>query len=389
MDKEFQVSPLTGFLPETPPLERLPEYFEAWESLNDNLPELLKTKHLRQEVDKNLPLLLLSDRSLPTERHWNRAYKVLTFLSQGYLWQDGEEGAVCLLPKQLAVPWFEVSQRLGLPPVATYSAVLLWNWRLKDPKGPVTFENIQIETTYTGTKDEEWFYLISGAVDLAAVQGIQLAWRCLEEVKEGNTSEVIECLKGVRDSIQEMTMSLERMYESCEPDFFYSDIRKYQAGSKNLKAFSNGLIFEGVDSEPKGFVGASAAQSSTLPVMDILLGVEHMGTVKEFLDLQRWHMPRPHRQFLFTLSLRPSLKEFVLAKKSNEDLLNGYNECVQALGDFRNKHIIMVSRYIVTPASKMGGDKTEGGLATRGTGGSNFMVFLKSARDETLKCLIK
>ena len=387
--EEFNVSSLTGFIPEIPPLERLPVQFNPWEILIDKLSDLISQKRLRSEVDTFLPLLIVSDQSLPTERHWMRAYCVLTFLSQGYLWQDGEDGVPSKLPRQLAVPWWDVSQKLGLPPVATYAGVALWNWRLKDTNAPITLSNIEMTNTYTGTRDEEWFYLISVAVELAAVAGIFETTRCLEEVKGRNVAEVIRCLEKISTCIFHMKDSLNKMYEECGPDVFFGKIRQFQAGSKNLKAFENGLIFEGVSEEPKGFIGASAGQSSTLPVFDILLGVEHLGKAKEFLDLQRWHMPRPHRQFLLTLSLQPSLRTFVLENLSNNDLKLSYNRCVTALGEFRNQHIVLVTRYIVLPAAGTKHNKeTEGGLATRGTGGSDFMVFLKSVRDETLKCII-
>lgn len=395
MAETFRVYPSTGFFPKAP-LERLPDHFKAWEDLIDQLSVLLKSKRLREEIDK-LPLIVVSARDLPTEQHWERALKVLTFLSQGYLWQDGEEGAVPALPSQLAIPWWEVSQRLGLPTVATYAAVVLWNWKLKDPKGPITLENIQMDTTYTGTEDEEWFYLISGAIELSAAKGIDHAWKCLEEVKNGNIAKVVENLKAVTACIgKDMMDVLEKMYEKCNPDVFYGRIRQFQAGSKDLKAFKDGLVLEGVKPEPVRFVGASAAQSSTLALFDTLLGVQHKDSmVKTFLDMQRWHMPRSHRQFLLSLSLQPPLRALVLANKSNEDLLQAYNECVETLAEFRNQHIIMVTRYILIPSGrKASTDSTskkteEATLATRGTGGSDFMVFLKTSRDETLSCVMK
>ena len=114
--------------------------------------------------------------------------------------------------------------------------------------------------------------------------------------------------------------------------------------------------------------------------------MEHEGKVKALLDAQRWHMPRPHRQFLFMLSLQPSLRRFVVDNQTNKELVSAYNKCVEAMATFRNKHIIMVSRYILIQINKM---KGEVGGAAEETGGSPLMVFLKSSRDETLKCLIK
>ena len=383
----YGISSTIGFLPDEPPLDRLPEKYCKWEELVSRLPELLREQTLRVEIDNRLPLLTVSDTWLTSERHWNRAYLVLTFLSQGYMWEKGEEGTLPSLPQQLAVPWWETSHRLGLPPVATYAAVVLWNWRFKDPQGRPILENLEILTTYTGTRDEEWFYLISMATELAAAEGIKASVECLSGVKDNNKDLVIQSLKKVEENIGAMKIALEKMYKECNPEVFYGRIRQFQGGSKDLKAFSNGLIFNGVHEEPKGFIGASAAQSSTLPVFDILLGVEHLGKTKQFLDQQRWHMPRLHRQFLIDMTLQSPLRQFVIQHNTNKELIKAYNICVEALTDFRNHHIILVTRYIVNPAKKQSVVE-EGSLATRGTGGSDFMVFLKSVRDDTHKCII-
>lgn len=40
-----------------------------------------------------------------------------------------------VLPRNLAVPFWEVSQALGLPPILTHADFVLANWRRKDPSG--------------------------------------------------------------------------------------------------------------------------------------------------------------------------------------------------------------------------------------------------------------
>ncbi len=388
--EKFQVYPQTGFIPNVPPLSRLPEYFTAWEDLLDDLHRLLNAKRLREEVDNNLPLLVVSDGDLPTERHWMRARKILTFLSQGYLWQEGREGAVSVLPKQLAIPWWEVSNRLGLPPVVTYSELVLWNWRLKDTDGPISSDNILLESTFTGTENERGFFTVSVVLELVAASGINGAVECLREAENGHVSKVIEWLETVRISIHKVAEALETMYTNCDPEFFFHNLTPFLTGSEDFK---DGLIYEGVSPEPKRYQKASAAQSSVISVFDIFLGIEHKGGVEEFIYTEKWHMPGPHRQFLMMLSQQPKLREFVLVNKSNTELCNAYNRCVQALVDFRNKHIIMVSRYIVTPLSKImeakGGAKEEGGGAKEDGGGAPFVVLLKKSRDETVKCLVE
>ena len=384
----FNIFSRSGFLPEEPPLSRLPDHYEQWETIIDALPELLKEWKLRDKI-KELPLFPVSDSWLPTEQHWQRTYCVLTFLSQGYLWERGESGTVSILPQQLAIPWWEVSARCGLPPVGTYTSTVLWNWSLKDPSCSISFDNLRTMFSFTGTRSEEWFYLVPLGIELEAAVGVKAVVDCLTAVVNKDNNCIVQSLKTVAETPKKMLSILERMYDECDPDTFYKYVRPFQAGSKNLIAFSGGLIFEGVDNEPKKFVGASAGQSSTLPVFDILLGVEHHGTDKEFLDLQRWHMPRSHRQFLLALSLQPSLREYVQRNRTNDALVTAYNSCIKELGHFRSRHIILVTRYIVGPAQKQNIERKEGTLATRGTGGSDFMVFLKNVRDDTMQCMIE
>ena len=374
-------------MPSVPPLPRLPEYYERWEKLIDVLLKLVKNKSLREEVDLNLPVLIVSENELPTERHWHRACVVLTFLSQSYLWQNGEEGAVSVLPRQLAIPWVEVSMRLGLPPVATYSTLVLWNWKLKDSNVPIVYENIEIDITFTGTRDEHWFFILSAAVELAAAEGIERTSKCLEEVENNHIPGVIGCLKVVCSTICNVTAIFERMYERCDPDVFFNQFLAFLEGSVLLE---KGLIYEGVSREPKRYKGSSAGQSSVIPMFDTLLGIKHKGSVQEFFDKQIWHMPFSHRQFLFMMSQKPSLRDFVIANKANRELRDAYNKCIEAMVAFRSRHIILVSNYVVIPACKLGVDTAEEGGVNQGEGGANqgegegdsgapFMVFLKTS----------
>ena len=51
--EDYDISPVTGFLPPTPPLKRLPNaYYEPWEEIVDDLSGLLKAERLRERVHK-------------------------------------------------------------------------------------------------------------------------------------------------------------------------------------------------------------------------------------------------------------------------------------------------------------------------------------------------
>jgi indoleamine 2,3-dioxygenase len=81
---EFDISPKTRFLSDELPLRRLPDsFYEPWEAIVEELPELIKTVGIRERVDK-LPLLPAS--KLRSEGERRRAYLLLSLITQGYIW---------------------------------------------------------------------------------------------------------------------------------------------------------------------------------------------------------------------------------------------------------------------------------------------------------------
>ena len=156
---DYDVSDEWGFIPnpiQKPNLSCLPSSYEPWEQLLDNSVELMEMERFREEANK-LPLLSTDD--LTNESHWRRAYVVLTMLSTTYIWMGKETDVANCLPKQLAIPWVKASEMLGLRPIVTYSAVVLFNFNLinatGDPKEDLKAENIEIVHTFTGTEDEK------------------------------------------------------------------------------------------------------------------------------------------------------------------------------------------------------------------------------------------
>lgn len=104
---------------------------------------------------------LLSSNFLQKHKELRLAHLALSMMTMGYVWEEGEKDTVevtnCLLvflflfllppvfcflsysfkilPRSLAVPYWEVSQRLGLPPIITHADAVLANWKRKDPDG--------------------------------------------------------------------------------------------------------------------------------------------------------------------------------------------------------------------------------------------------------------
>ena len=81
--ENYRVSPESGFLPSCPPLERLPNpYYEPWETVATSLAKFIDNGTLKKRV---YTMPVLSTAFLLTEEEWRRAYVILGFVCNGYL----------------------------------------------------------------------------------------------------------------------------------------------------------------------------------------------------------------------------------------------------------------------------------------------------------------
>ena len=370
----FDVSTKTGFLPEEPPLTKLPPYFSSWNEVASHLSDLLQDRQLRNAVH-GLPTLEFSDNTLRSDEEWRAALVLLSGLFQGYMWQDGEAGLPSKMPSILVVPFDNVSQKIGTPLVGTYASTVLYNWSLKDAEKEMTIENLQAIVNHTGSEDESWFFMIHVLIELEAAPAIVAVWNGLAAQHERSNAALVHNLSKIESALTRMGRALSRMSEGCSPKAFYVNIRPFVAGTKGLL---NGMIYEGVDSKLQQYSGVSGAQSTPLKAIDVYLGIEHRGECARFLNDMQTYMPSKHSQFLQYLSDQPSLRRYVM-ESHDEKLIMQFNATVDALVKFRSDHIITVTRFIVNQNEHT----TNKSLETKGTGGTSFMVFLKKVRDDT------
>jgi indoleamine 2,3-dioxygenase len=373
---DYDISPITGFLPPRAP-GLLSGHFSEWEGVVADLTQLIKTKQLREVVD-SLPEVEFSESTLKSEEEWRRAYVLLCYLVHGYVWMNGQAGLVSKIPKKLAIPWVAASGKIGMRPILTFATSVLFNFKLLDPTGPIDMHNLQTIQSFTGTKSEAWFFLIHVCVEVAAASGLHAMVRAIQHMSTGDHASICKCLKEVQSSMECVTKETNRMYDGCDPIDFYVSLRPFLAGFKDLDAFPEGIIYEGVDSEPRGYYGASAAQSSAIYAFDTFLGTRHSGEEqRQYVMAMRDYMPAKHRAFLERLGEVPSIREYCKNSGSLE-LITSYNHAVEALVSFRNDHIILVTRYIVNQAKH----SVNPTLNSKGTGGTTFN-FLKRVRDDT------
>ncbi|XP_067681103.1 myoglobin-like [Haliotis asinina] len=372
---DYHVSRDTGFLLENPQ-EYLPEYFEPWNRLAKCMPDLVSSHSMREAV-KEMPLLDYS--KLAGYRQKRLAHMQLVLITSGYLWQEGDAGVVQRLPECVAVPLWHVSNILGLKPVISHPALCLANWKYTKDQG-----DIEVLYTVPGGSDSVWFFKVTCFVEMAFAKGVQAVQNVLDGVLEDDNVKVTAGLSGLTETVGNMQSAMKRMHEHLSSDTFYNTVRPYLGGWGGPSSpLPDGLIFEGVSEEPVQVVGGSAAQSSTLQLTDLLLGVTHSPDKQTFLDEMRNYMPPAHKQLLVDVMNMPRKLTFMVEDSEDTNLTTAYNKCLTALTQFRSYHVQVVTKYVVSASKKENRENSH--LANKGTGGTDLLPFLKALRDDTKK----
>lgn len=139
-----------------------------------------------------------------------------------------------------------------------------------------------ILNTFTGTRDEEWFYSISVSVEARGAQIIPTLLCCFDAIRHNRLDLILDCLWDIVNCIDELGIILDRMHEKCTPDVFYHQIRPFLAGSKSMAVagLPRGVFYDEGDGlgQWREFSGGSNAQSSLIQLLDIMLGIEHYAT---------------------------------------------------------------------------------------------------------------
>ena len=166
---DFDISLRTGFAPERIS-HRLPgDYFTEWETAAHSLPQWTIEKTVGENFD-SLPDREFTTATLGTdEADWMWAHVVVSFLAQAYISEDTSRDSVQILPPKL---WQATSSHIGVLPAATYAAIILYKYTLKDPAKPIAPENLQAALTFTGTSEESWFMMVHMLEEEGAAPGL-------------------------------------------------------------------------------------------------------------------------------------------------------------------------------------------------------------------------
>ncbi|KAM8972382.1 indoleamine 2,3-dioxygenase 2 [Pelodytes ibericus] len=386
---DFDVSEEFGFILKNP-LVTLPQYYKPWMDIAQNLALLIETKKLREEVNR-MPELSLEHLEGHREQRLARVY--LCHITMGYVWQGGEQAAVKVLPRPLAVPFHNLSQALGMPSIMIHADLVLANWKLKDPLGPLTLDNLSTIVSLPGGESLQGFVLVTLLVELAAIPGVKGVLQAIKAMLREDGQILLQALGDIAQSINKMSEALKLMYDYVDSDVYYNTIRIYLSGWKNNPAMPDGMIYKGAAEEPLYFSGGSAAQSSVYHVYDELFGIHHQPISSDFLLKMRQYMPPAHRHFIDWVMGVPKLTEYV-ERCGDPALVSAFNVCINALTDLRSLHIRIVSKYVTAAGVRarkrdLNLESAGQNVQERGTGGSQAMTLLKSVRDTCKEALLK
>ncbi len=378
--EDFDVTAERGFLtPHNMDEVTLPPDFAPIIAAGKSLADFITSGQIRSLL-KDLPEVNM-DAELPklNDAQLRMLMVHYSFIVQAYVW--GEAQAPKTLPRNLAVPYCKLADKIGQFPLLPYTAYTLDNWGRFDRKGPITLENIYVIQKFLGGQDEHWFIMVH--IEIEAKAGVALAAipALLDAVDKKDAKGITAGLKAVLAAWENINPVFDRMIDKCDPYIYYNRVRPYIHGWKGNPAMPEGLVYEGVDKykgQPQSFRGQTGSQSSIVPVMDALMGIGHENDpLREYLDELHAYRPPKHRLFIEAVAARSKIRDFVIAQNDKDTTLL-YNKIIDHVQKFRTRHLEFSAHYINKQAAKGEGNPVE-----VGTGGTPFMKYLKKHRDES------
>ena len=392
----------TGFLPKDN-LERLPTYFEPWETIIDRLAELNRERRLVKEIDR-MPALN-PNRLLRDGRELRRAYVVLAMLTQSYVhgssvpwWRLRDENdhgqrsrggdktesdLVTIVPKQLAIPFDWCCRQLDLPRVIVAAATDLWNVTFdKDTTAISTnvaeIGRFRLISSFTGTESEHYFHATPAAMHRVFSTVLLRVLRAPSAIMNDDVGDVEALCLEIADVLRTFRVIFREGAKRIDPSTFYEIYRPLLKGFDDA---SRPIRLTKSDGRTEAVVagGPSAGQSSMIIMLDALLGIEHACSAVAFQrEMVERYIPAPHRRLLHdfcdALVESGNIRDYLKLKTTTDaaksaSLREAFNGCIGAYADFRHYHLSIASRYLRATQT--------------GTGKSTFRVLLREIIDRT------
>jgi indoleamine 2,3-dioxygenase len=268
------------------------------------------------------------------------------------------------LPPAVARPLWAFSAHAGRAPSLTYASYVLANSTV-----PVSLRTptrqLEIAQTPTGTADESWFVGVHLSVEsaggevVAAIDGMETA---LDNDDEGL---ILGAIQAIESAVRFANDTMPTVRDRLDPQVFRDIIRPLLYGHDRI-------LFCGVPGEPTvTYIGETGAQSGMIRAADVALAVEHSDAITTSLSRFLACAPPTHQR---DFARAAAIGRRIVSRRLSPLVREARRAAIMALSVFRRTHLAVVSEYLAP-----GGQK----LTHRGTGGTDFQVWLKRLIDET------
>ena len=370
---QFDISSKYGFLMEPNVKYSIRKPYDKILEICEKLPYLIKSHEIQNVID-DMEIIIIDDET--TDVEYKMLYSMLCLIQSGYIWHNGEGKHNKKVPRQIVIPLHKVSEYLGIQYIITHYAIDCYNWKIIDETKPITLDNVKSIFTITSNKSEIGFCMVAVVIEYYGKNILDEIIRL--NILDLNESEILESFIVISNMLTIFNETMDKMYEVCDPDFFYGELRIFLAGWTNKVLFPEGMELEGINYNV-AIEGASAGQSAIIHVLDTFFCINHKGN---FHNSMRKFMPKKHADFIIWVSQNKVAKDFVL----NDGIKNIYNECIDKLGKFRSIHLGFIKQYIIDTKQKA---KYKSAISEEGSGGTNNIIFtLKEFKNETLNAMI-
>lgn len=360
----FDISPERGFLPLEDPLDSLPTGWEHLDEMGKNLPELIVLNNVNEEA-KKLPIPSSVDLCYLTRKELRLAWVRYCFIQSACVHTQKQPALIC---ENVARPMWQIAKILSKPPILSYDGYVLNNWSLIDRNKGIKVDNMRLVQTFINDPDQAWFILIHVDIEYQAATAIRNLRSAIIACERMDAMDLEYSLLDIEGSLGNILTTMARMTEGTSPDTYHR-IRPW------IMSFDK-VTYEGVDSQGKSrtscsWRGQTGAQTSIFQTLEAGLQVPELqeNMLKGFLKEMRYYMPLGHRRFIEEIEKRSHIRNFIISKAPK--LSEPYNRCVNKICDFLEMHFAYAVTYIH--------QKTANPV---GTGGSDFMKYLKGRLDE-------
>ncbi|NSL87309.1 hypothetical protein ECE50_010740 [Chitinophaga sp. Mgbs1] len=339
-----------GFMPKEPPLLRLPEKFSAWDELAADLPRHYMNQSLRQAFQA-LPVLIPDEESLP-EPFLCRASVLMSMFAHAYVRCEREEDLN--IPAAIQQPWELITSRLKRPvPFLSYIDLIVYNWKLQQPEGPVEVENLLLLVPTVDNNEERIFYLTQTEILAKAAPVISAVTDVQNAILMEDTPLVIAGLQRIQETIEALT---EKSFLKINPNPRSSTYVDPIVWAKTVAPFAVPL--------KEGVQGPSGTSSPIFHLIDTFIERARYDTIlgEEALFIRRWY-PEHWRNFLSAVE-QVSLSAYV-EKAGSDELHGAYYSLVESYAGrqgFLGVHKRKVYGYLQM-AFKVGRSVTIGGFS--------------------------